>query len=66
MDNGGGDVRECELRTWRQEIRYMLSTGQRLSVVEDRLNEALLSDSERMVLQAIARAHVKHYGEADL
>ena len=60
MDSGGGDVREYELRTWRQEIRRMLSTGQRLSAVDDRLSEAALSEAERFVLRAIARLQAKH------
>jgi hypothetical protein len=65
MNNGGGDVRESELRTWRQEIRRMLSTGQRLSAVDDRLDKAALSETERFVLQAIARAQAKHSPEVD-
>jgi hypothetical protein len=43
----------------------MLSTGQRLSAVDDRLNKAALSESERFVLQAIARAQAKHSPEVD-
>ena len=65
MDSGGGDVREYELRSLRQEIGRMLSTGQRLSAVDDRLNEAALSEAERFVLQAIARAQAKHSPEVD-
>lgn len=65
MNNGGGDVRESELRTWRQEIRRMLSTGQRLSAVDDRLDKAALSETERFVLQAIARAQAKQSPEVD-
>jgi hypothetical protein len=65
MDNGGGDVREHELMTWRQEIRRMLSTGKRLSTVDDQLNKAELSETERFVLQAIARAQAKHWREFD-
>ena len=60
MDSGGGYVREDELRTWRQEIGRMLSTGQRLAAVDDRLTKAALSETERSVLQAIARALAKH------
>jgi hypothetical protein len=65
MNNGGGDVRESELRVWRQEIRRMLSTGQRLSAVDHRLNRAALSETERFVLQAIARAEAKQSREVD-
>lgn len=65
MNSGGGDVRESELRTWRQEIRHMLSTGQRLSAVDDRLDKAALSETERFVLQAIARAQAKHSPAVD-
>jgi hypothetical protein len=65
MDSGGGDVREYELRSWRQEIGRMLSTGQRLSAVDDRLSEAALSEAERFVLQAMARAQAKHSWEVD-
>lgn len=65
MDNGGEDVREHELGTWRQEIRRMLSAGQRLSVVDDELNKAALSETERLLLQAIARAEAKHSRQVD-
>jgi hypothetical protein len=65
MDNGGGDVREYELRAWRQEIGRMLSTGQRLSAVDDRLDKAALSEAERFVLQAIARAQARYAQELD-
>jgi hypothetical protein len=65
LDSGGGDIREYELKSWRQEIRRMLSTGERLSAVDDRLSEAALSDAERFVLQAIARLQVKHSWERD-
>jgi hypothetical protein len=43
----------------------MLSTGQRLSAVDDQLNKAALSETERFVLQAIARAQAKHSPEVD-
>jgi hypothetical protein len=65
MDSGGGYVREDELRTWRQEIGRMLSTGQRLAAVDERLDKAALSETERCVLQAIARALAKHSFDND-
>ena len=65
IDSGGGDVREYELKTWRQEIRRMLTAGQRLSAVDDRLNRAQLSETERFVLQAIARAEAKQSRQVD-
>ena len=65
MDNGGEDVREHELKTWRQEIRRMLSTGQRLSAVDDRLSKAELTETERFVLLAIAHAQARHTREVD-
>ena len=65
MDSGGGDVRENELQTWRQEIRNMLSAGKRLSAVDERLDEAALSETERFVLQAIARAEAKQSRQVD-
>jgi hypothetical protein len=65
MDNGGGDVREYELQSWRQEIRRMLSAGERLSAVDDRLEKAALNEAERFVLQAIARAHARHSRDVD-
>jgi hypothetical protein len=43
----------------------MLSTGQRLSAVDDRLDKAALSETERFVLQAIARAQAKHSPAVD-
>jgi hypothetical protein len=42
----------------------MISAGQRLSVV-DRLNEAALSETERCVLQAIARALARYSYDDD-
>ena len=65
MDNGGEDVREQELGTWRQEIRRMLSAGQRLSTVDDELNKAALSETERLLLQAIARSEARHSRQVD-
>jgi hypothetical protein len=65
MDSGGGDVREHELRTWREEIRRMLSAGQRLPAIDERLDKAALSEAERFVLQAIARSQAKHSREVD-
>ena len=65
MDSGGGYVREQELRNWRQEIGRMISAGQRLSVVDDRLNEAALSETERCVLHAIARALARYSYDDD-
>jgi hypothetical protein len=65
MDNGGEDVREHELGTWRQEIRRMLSAGQRLSAVDDQLEKAALSETERLLLQAIARAEARHSHQVD-
>lgn len=65
MNNGGEDVREYELGTWRQEIRRMLSAGQRLSTVDDRLSKAALSETERLLLLAIARAEAKHSRQVD-
>jgi len=43
----------------------MLSTGQRLSAVDDRLSEAALSEAERFVLQAIARLQAKHSSDVN-
>ena len=63
MDNGGGNVREHELKAWRREIGHMLSTGQRLSTVDERLDSAALTEAERYVLRAIAQAQAKHSSE---
>ena len=65
MDSGGGYVREHELREWRQEIGRMITAGQRLSAVDDRLSKAALTETERCVLEAIARALAKYSYDDD-
>jgi hypothetical protein len=60
MDDGTWGAREVEVASWRDEILRMVWAGERLSTIEDRLDNAGLRETERLLLRLIARGQVEH------